>query len=75
MSSVGDLVAIDQIRHDRYGVRREQSRLSAVNALTEEKVELPLNHVPTGIAVDPATRLVYVTLPDAHEIVVLSPLS
>lgn len=44
-------------------------------ALTEEKVELPLDHVPTGIAVDAATRLVYITLPDAREIMVVSPLA
>lgn len=76
LGSVGDLVAIDQVRHDRYGVRREgHGGLTAVNALTEEKVELPLDHVPTGIAVDAATRLVYITLPDAREILVLSPLA
>ena len=76
LGSVGDLVAIDQVRHDRYGVRREgHGGLSAVNALTEEKVELPLDHVPTGIAVDAATRLVYITLPDAREIMVVSPLA
>ncbi|HSO69443.1 MAG TPA: YncE family protein [Arachnia sp.] len=74
LGSVGDLVAIDPVRHDRYGVRLGQQGLSAVNAVTEEKVTLALGHVPAGIAVDPATRLVYVTLPDAQEIRVLSPL-
>ncbi len=75
LKSVGELVAIDPVRHDGYGVDRERRRLTAVSAVTGEKVEFELSHVPTGIAVDPVDRLVYVALPDANEILVVSPLN
>lgn len=74
-SSVGDTLAIDTVRHDLYGTDKDAKTLTAANAVTDEETTIPLGHVPSGLAVDPTTRLVYVALPAAQEILVLSPLS
>ena len=72
---VGDTLAIDTVRHDLYGTDKDAKTLTAANAVTDEETTIPLGHVPSGLAVDPTTRLVYVALPAAQEILVLSPLS
>lgn len=72
---VGDVLAIDSVRHDRYGVDRSLRTLTAADALTGDETTVNLEHTPTGIAVDEVTRMVYVALPDDTSIWMASPLS
>lgn len=72
---VGDVLAIDSVRHDRYGVDRSLRTLTAADALTGDETTVHLEHTPTGIAVDEVTRMVYVALPDDTSIWMASPLS